>query len=118
MKGPGCDASHWRPHGRCLTIQTSNKKSSEPMKVASKSRREMADRIERRPNAEKAKNRTADQSTHQSDPDDYNGHLDVHSSLDVALHEVPTANDRWVSNFDQFFVRLPITVKCSPHRFR
>ena len=87
------------------------------MKAASKWRREMADRIERRPNAEKAENRTADQSTHQSDPDDYKGHLDVHSSLDVALHEVPTANDRWVSNFDQFFVRLPITVKCSPHRF-
>jgi hypothetical protein len=27
-------------------------------------------------------------------------------SLDVALHEVRTANDRWVSNFDQLFVGL------------
>ena len=30
------------PHGRFLTIQTSNKRSSEPMKAASKWRREMA----------------------------------------------------------------------------
>jgi hypothetical protein len=26
----------------------------------------------------------------------------------MVLHEVPTANDGWVSNFDQFFVGLPI----------
>jgi hypothetical protein len=26
----------------------------------------------------------------------------------MVLYEVPTANDGWVSNFDQFFVGLPI----------
>ena len=48
---------------------------------------------------------------------DYNGSLEVHSSLlNMVLHETrasqraPTANDRWVSNFDQFFVGLPISL--------
>src|SRR5689334_7349509 len=48
---------------------------------------------------------------------DYNGGLEVHSSLlNMVLHETPgiakvlTAVDRWVSKFDQFFVGLPSTL--------
>ncbi len=47
---------------------------------------------------------------------DYNGGLEVHSSLlNMVLHEnsrhhkeFRPANDRWVSNFDQFFVGFPL----------
>ena len=54
---------------------------------------------------------------------DYNGGLEVHSSLlNMVLHETPgitknprPANDRWVSNFDQFFVRLPTSLYERPH---
>ena len=55
---------------------------------------------------------------------DYNGSLEVHSSLlNMVLHENSRhhkgsrpANDRWVSNFDQFFVGLPISLYEWPHR--
>ena len=54
---------------------------------------------------------------------DYNGSLEVHSSLlNMVLHElpasqrVPTAVDRRVSNFDQFFVGLPVSLCEWPRR--
>ena len=54
----------------------------------------------------------------------YNGGLRVHSSFEYGLHgtlgitKVPTAVDRRVSNFDQFFVGLSISLYGRPRARR